>query len=141
LRRVRKDLVKALALIGRKDDDLSLLFVGSRRMKYLNTRYRGIPRETDVLSFPMETEGTTPWTTALGPQMGRSSLLGDIVISVPRTIDQARDFGTSFHEELLRLLIHGLLHLIGYEHERDRRRRLRMEKKEKELLHALEKMD
>ncbi len=141
LRRVRRDLAKALALTGHRDDELSLLFVGSRRMKHLNSRYRGIPKETDVLSFPMAAEEPVPFAAVLSPQTGLPPLLGDIVISVPRTIEQARAHGSSFHEELLRLLIHGLLHLIGYDHETDRRRRLRMEKKEKELLHALAEMD
>jgi probable rRNA maturation factor len=67
-------------------------------------------------------------------------VLGDIVISIPRTVEQAAEYGFAFREELLRLLIHGLLHLAGYDHEKDRQR-LKMEKKERELLHALQGMD
>ena len=124
----------ALLLLGQEEAELSVLFVGSRKMKTLNTHYRGIAKETDVLSFAM-TEGQ-----AFLPGASRSLILGDIVISIPRTIAQAQDYGASFYEELLRLLIHGLLHLLGYDHEKSRYQRVRMEKKEKELLHALARL-
>lgn len=77
-------------------------------MRSLNRRYRGIDRTTDVLSFPL-----------LGPDDPRKAtdLLGDIVISVPRAAVQANQAGHSLREELDRLAIHGLLHLLGYDHE------------------------
>lgn len=142
LRRVRKDLTAALSLLGRGETELSILFVGSARMKRLNTVYRGIPKETDVLSFPM-TEGTS--YRSHGPQTGsgrvQPSVLGDIVISVPKTLRQSREYGTTFHDELRRLLIHGLLHLLGFDHEKSRYRKGKMEKKEKEVLHAVARLD
>ena len=141
LRKVRKDLAKALVLLGHGDAELSLLFVGSRTMKHLNSTYRGIPKETDVLSFPMADEEVAPFALPHTSPSEPSLMLGDIVISVPRTTEQAKDYGTSFHEELLRLLIHGLLHLIGHDHEAGKRPRLKMENKEKELFHALQRMD
>lgn len=140
LRRVRKDLAVALSLLGREEAELSILFVGSAKMKQLNLRYRGNPKETDVLSFPMEDAQSslqhpanrTHHTSSLMP-----TLLGDIVISVPKTVEQARAYGTAFSEELLRLLIHGLLHLLGYDHEKTRYQKMRMEKKEKEIFDAI----
>jgi probable rRNA maturation factor len=85
-------------------------------------------RPTDVLSFPMnEGESEAP-----------AGLLGDIVICVPRALAQSREYGVPFYEELLRLLVHGLLHLLGYDHERGAHQKRKMEKKERELLNALQ---
>ena len=131
------------AVIGLAGAELSILFVGSAKMKSLNSGYRGIPRETDVLSFPMNvkpTQGATARPVPLAP-CPLPILLGDIVISVPRAARQAKAFGVTFHEEVRRLLVHGLLHLTGYDHEAGRYQKARMEKKEKELLNALAEMD
>ncbi|MDP2158177.1 MAG: rRNA maturation RNase YbeY [Nitrospirota bacterium] len=141
MRRVRKDLATALALLGREEAELSILFVGSCRMKTLNSQYRGIPKETDVLSFPMENvQSFLPDSSRLTPHSSRSLVLGDIVISIPKTIEQARAYSAPFYEELLRLLIHGLLHLLGYDHEKSRYQKVRMESKEKEILHAVTRL-
>ena len=64
-------------------------------------------------------------------------LLGDIVICVPKALLQAKEERITFHRETLRLLVHGLLHLIGYDHEINAYQRRKMENKEKELLDAL----
>ena len=136
-------MAAALSLLGREEAELSILFVGSAKMKQLNRHYRGNPKETDVLSFPMEdaraslhhTSHPTHHTSFSVPP-----LLGDIVISVPKTAEQARAYGTAFSVELLRLLIHGLLHLLGYDHEKTGYEKMRMEKKEKEILHAVSRM-
>ncbi len=87
----------------------------------LNRRYRGIDRATDVLSFPMEDD----------------YLLGDIIISLDRVDAQAERYGVSREEELSRLFIHGLLHLLGYDHVRGGAQARRMKKKEEELLATL----
>lgn len=96
-------------------------------MIQLNAQYRGIRKDTDVLSFPLMPAGF-------------HQALGDIVISVPRALQQARAYNVPFHEELLRLLAHGLLHLIGYDHELNAYQRNKMLKKEKELLDAITKV-
>jgi len=124
---LEKDLAKALLLLHLQTSELSVLFVNSRRMRLLNARYRGIPKDTDVLSFPLRDEGMRH-----GPV-----LLGDIVISVPKALKQSMEFKVPFYEELLRLLVHGLLHLTGYDHETGTYQKKRMEKKEMELLNAL----
>lgn len=127
---MERDLTKALLHLHLHASELSVLFVSSRRMKLLNTKYRGICKDTDVLSFPLRDKGLQ-----YGPVM-----LGDIVISVPKALQQAKEFKVTFYEELLRLLIHGLLHLTGYDHEINAYQKKKMENKEKELFDAVTKM-
>jgi rRNA maturation RNase YbeY len=90
----------------------------------LNRRYRGKDKPTDVLSFPL--------TDELYPE-----LLGDVVISVDTATRQARRRGHSLREELQILLIHGILHLLGYDHEVSRSEAIRMHRKERETLRLL----
>jgi rRNA maturation RNase YbeY len=130
LKWLAKGLAEALLQLRLHRTELSVLFVNSRRMKVLNSRYRGIPKDTDVLSFPLRDEGLHH-----GPVM-----LGDIVISVPRALQQAKEFKVPFYDELLRLLVHGLLHLIGYDHEVNAYQKKKMERKEQELFDAVKKM-
>ena len=127
---MEKDLSKALLHLQLESSELSVLFVNSRRMKLINTLYRGIEKDTDVLSFPLMDEHLHQ-----GPL-----ILGDIVISVPRALKQAEEFKVRFYDELLRLLIHGLLHLTGYDHEINAYQKRKMEKKERELFNALKTM-
>ena len=87
---------------GEKSGEVSVTFVSNDEMKALNHQYRGKDEPTDVLSFPMD-EDDLP-------------MLGDIVISVVRAKEQAVEFGHSFERELGFLLVHGFLHLIGYDH-------------------------
>ncbi|MBS1114316.1 MAG: putative rRNA maturation factor [Nitrospirae bacterium] len=127
---MEKDLTKVLLHLHLQRSELSVLFVNSRRMKILNTRYRRVPKDTDVLSFPLRGEDLYH-----DPVM-----LGDIVISAPKALQQSKEFQIPFHDELLRLLVHGLLHLIGYDHERNTYQKKKMEKKERELLDAIKKV-
>jgi len=92
--------------------EVSVLFCGDRRMRSLNRRYRRIDRSTDVLSFPAD-PGVEP-----GDVRSRSTL-GDIVISIPYAARQARRRGQPVSREVDRLLVHGFLHLLGYDHETD----------------------
>lgn len=107
--------------------NLSLLLVGDRSMRRLNRRYRRKDRTTDVLAFP-----------ALQPS-SRSVpvLLGDVVISLPQAERQARQAGHPLDRELTVLVIHGLLHLLGYDHERSRREARRMARREALVLSRL----
>ncbi|HKD11416.1 MAG TPA: rRNA maturation RNase YbeY [Thermoanaerobaculia bacterium] len=82
--------------------EVSVLFCGDVRMRSLNRRYRRKDRSTDVLSFP-----------------GAGLALGDIVISVPYASREARRRGATTRREIDRLLLHGYLHLLGYDHETD----------------------
>ena len=83
--------------------EVSVLFCGDSRMRRLNRRYRGQDSPTDVLSFPA----------------GDGHLLGDIVVSVPYASRQARRHKEPVSREVDRLLLHGFLHLMGYDHETD----------------------
>jgi rRNA maturation RNase YbeY len=86
----------------------------------LNRQYRTKDKPTDVLSFPL--------ADALQP-----SLLGDVVISIETAARQAQRRGHSLGEELQTLLIHGVLHLLGYDHEVSRSEAIRMHRKEREV--------
>jgi len=90
-------------------------------MRALNRRYRGIDHATDVLSFSQR-EGQFSDL--------RPDILGDIVISVPTAVRQARERNHSLGREIERLLVHGLLHLLGYDHERGPTEARRMRRKE-----------
>jgi probable rRNA maturation factor len=131
LKRIKKDLSTALHLLGLDTAELSVLFVNDNRMKCLNARYRGIDKATDVLSFPMAGDDFS----------SEPFLLGDIVISVSMALTQSNDYRVPFYDELRRLMIHGLLHLAGFDHEGNASRKREMEKKEGELLNALKTMD
>ncbi|HKA53396.1 MAG TPA: rRNA maturation RNase YbeY [Candidatus Binatia bacterium] len=100
--------------------ELSLALVTDPEIHALNHRYRGKDKPTDVLSFPL--------ADALQP-----SLLGDVVISIETAARQARRRGHSLREELQTLLIHGILHLLGYDHEVSRSEAARMRRKEREV--------
>ena len=128
LRKIRKELRRTLQLLGYRKAELSVLFVGPVRMRTLNRTYRGIDRATDVLSFSLSEGQAHP-----DPE----GVLGDIVVCVAVAERQAREIGHSFEEEIRRLLIHGLLHLIGYDHEGGKEEKRRMEKKEGELWDAV----
>jgi probable rRNA maturation factor len=99
----------------------------------LNRQHRGIDRTTDVLSFP-QTSGPIRCGSR---NINEASVLGDIVINLHKTDRQAKEYGTTFNEELKRLLIHGLVHLLGYDHETGGPQEKRMLAKEKELAEAI----
>ncbi|MBI5816744.1 MAG: rRNA maturation RNase YbeY [Nitrospinae bacterium] len=110
--------------------ELSVLVTGDKEMWGLNLRYRGKDKPTDVLSFS-QTEG----------EFGdiEPGVLGDVVISVDTAQRQADEKGHSLQREMDILLIHGILHLAGYDHEKGRSEAAKMKAKEKQLLAALEK--
>jgi probable rRNA maturation factor len=103
--RVRRILASAARAAGGGGRDVSVFFCGDRRMARLNRRWRRENRSTDVLSFPVAERG--------------ARFLGDIVISVPYATRRARQRGDSPAREMDRLLVHGYLHLLGYDHETD----------------------
>jgi probable rRNA maturation factor len=97
-----------------KNEAVTLILCSDYMIRKLNRRYRKIDRATDVLSFPF----------------GDPDLLGEIYISLQRAKVQAKRYGLTYDEELKRLLIHGLLHLIGYDHHK---------KSDKEAMEAKER--
>ncbi|MBI5187767.1 MAG: rRNA maturation RNase YbeY [Nitrospirae bacterium] len=150
--RIRKYIGKALQFLGLQKAELSILLVNDRRMKILNYQYRGVNRTTDVLSFPQVELRVKSLefgvkkklqVTKLKSRTKNSGLktpnfiLGDIVISMPLAQRQAAEHGLTLDEELRWLLIHGLLHLIGYDHEKSRYHKNKMRLKERGMLDAL----
>ena len=101
---------KALQAIGRGNQTATIAFVSDRRMRELNRSFRGIGKTTDVLSFPAG-EDESEQTATIN--------LGDIAISVERAESQAAEYGLKFDSEIAQLILHGLLHLCGYDHEAD----------------------
>ncbi len=91
--------------------ELTVAVTGDQVVRELNRRHRGVDRSTDVLAFPNETVG--PFVDA--PGFGR--YLGDVIISLPQAESQAVSAGNDFSAELQLLVIHGVLHLLGYDHQ------------------------
>lgn len=98
----------------------SILFVDDATIKKINLENRGIDRVTDVISFALE-DGEEPFLSY--------RVLGDIYISIPKMKEQAKEYGHSEKRELSFLVVHGLLHLLGYDH---------MEKEEEEIMFSLQ---
>lgn len=96
------------------DPEVSLLLIDDARMAALNAQYRGVDGTTDVLSFAMLENANGEVKV---PEPGEEFLLGDIVISVPRAQMQAQNAGHSLAHEMVFLAVHGVLHLLGYDHE------------------------
>ncbi len=94
---------RALSVIGKNESSATIAFVSDKHIRELNRQFRGIDKATDVLSFPAEEE----------------SNLGDVAVSVETAVVQAKENGLSFENEIAQLILHGLLHLSGYDHETD----------------------
>src|SRR5262249_14459763 len=118
---------RLLAALRLPDAELSLLLVSDAVMRRLNRDWRGAGRPTDVLSF----------AHAEGPGGARAGLLGDVVISVDTARRQAAERAAPLGAELDRLLIHGVLHLLGYDHERSAAEARRMQRRERMLARRL----
>lgn len=97
---------------GFQDEDFSLSFVSEETIAELNKEYRDIDGATDVLTFTNDDDTEEDFIVPEGFKE-----LGDIFICVNKVKENAKNFNVSFNEELLRLIIHGYLHLIGYDHE------------------------
>jgi len=104
-----------------QNPEVSILLLDDREMRELNRQYRRKDRPTDVLSFPMSDDTC---------ENVQPDLLGDIVISVETALKQAEERKHSLYRELCWLLIHGTLHLLGYDHETSSMDEKKMRKKE-----------
>lgn len=91
--------------------EISVTFVDNGQIKELNTQYRDKPIETDVLSFPMGSDGKYDTDPNTGAQ-----ILGDVVISMEKALEQSELYGHSFQREVGYLTAHSVLHLLGYDH-------------------------
>lgn len=127
---VEKTALAALAGEGYTDDvEVSVVFVNNEYIHQLNREYRGVDAPTDVLSFALE-EGEPM------PDVGEEKILGDVVISLEKATDQAGEYGHSFLREVAYLTTHGVLHLVGYDHQTDEEKNI-MRQKEEAVLESL----
>lgn len=128
LKTVRMKAKAILNALGLNDEELSILFVDDPQIAELNQAYRNKTGPTNVLSFAMR-EG----------EFGHvSPMLGDVVISADTARREADQAGITFDERLSQLLVHGILHLVDYDHERSEEAARLMEEKSMELLSLIE---
>jgi len=111
--------------------EVSLVFTDSEVVQKLNRDYRGMDEPTDVLAFYMLPQKEADSSFALPPD--GVTRLGEVIISYPQTAEQAKEQGHSVDKELTLLIIHGILHLLGYDHEQPEEE-VKMRAREKELL-------
>ena len=123
---VRSAVAKILELLSLNDKEVSLYFCENVKICELNKTYRNKDYPTDVLSF----------------ESGEDTFLGDIAISVEKAEEQKKEFDSpTLDHEILRLIIHGILHLIGYDHEISEEKACIMRNKEDELISEVEKLN
>jgi len=126
-----KAIEKAIETVLDSEDrqgyfEISVSFVTNDEIKILNRDYRNVDLETDVLSFPMDED-----------EFDGIIILGDIVLSTQRIIEQANDFEHSLEREMLYLTVHSMLHLLGYDHMNSEEKE-EMRSKEKEIMKRLQ---
>ena len=115
------------------DAEVSVTFCDNEYIKDLNNEFRGIDRATDVLSFPIYDGGEFDEA-----ECATGAVLGDIVISVERAKEQAKELGNTFMREIAFLVIHSTLHLLGYDHERSHEDDEEQCRRQKEIVSAIE---
>ena len=125
--RVARSARRLLRALHRERGELSVLLVSDGEMRRLNRRWRGRDRPTDVLAFAQ----------AEGPGGAPDGVLGDVVISIDTARRQAAERGETVGREADRLLVHGVLHLLGYDHERSTAEARRMQRRERALARLL----
>ncbi|EOD01877.1 rRNA maturation RNase YbeY [Caldisalinibacter kiritimatiensis] len=106
--------------------EISISFVDNKEIKRLNGIYRGKDKPTDVLSFPMEDDDDTN-------NFEEKILLGDIVISAEKAMEQSKEYGHSFIREVAYLTAHSMFHLMGYDHMTEKEKQI-MRQKEKDIM-------
>lgn len=132
--RLRRLAARVLGELGESRSDLGISLVGDGHMRRLNRNYRGKNRTTDVLAFAMR-DAQIP-----SIRQPNQRPLGDIVVSIPTAIGQARSSRRSVDEEIVGLIVHGVLHLCGYDHERSEAEARRMQRRERWLRRKLGKL-
>ncbi len=120
LKKLVKNVFSQLTLPNKTE--ICITFIDDPEMRKLNNNYRSIDRTTDVLSFPQDNE-----------------FLGDLVISYPTAVKNSKRYKTTIKKELQRLVIHGILHLLGFDHKKKKERDI-MRAKEKELFGFISKL-
>ena len=130
---IRKACIATLKLDGFEDSaEVNVTLVNDQMIREMNKQYRNKDAETDVLSFPMGENGVYDVNHETG-----AKILGDIVISVPKAMEQAKTYGHSLEREVGYLTAHSMLHLLGYDHEDGGLARVRMREKEEYVMREL----
>lgn len=126
LKRIRRAAERILSVLEYPDSELSVVIVGDRSIRRLNRQFLGRDKATNVISFAMQE----------GPFAGvNPEVLGDVVISAVTCAREAEEGGIAFSSRLHFLLLHGILHLAGYDHERSGEAEAkRMENKERQIV-------
>lgn len=123
---LEKVIKECLILEGKSlNYEISLSFVDNEEIKELNREYRNVDKETDVLSFPLEEDFSVP-----------TPLLGDIIISAEKALEQSREYAHSLLREIAYLTAHSMFHLLGYDHMEEDEKKI-MRDKEKEVMKRL----
>ena len=114
---------------------ISITLTNPENIKRINNQFRGINKETDVLSFPMFEKEELD-AIIKNNKFNLVDILGDVVISIQKVEEQAKEYGHSFERELAYMLVHGFYHLMGYDHMIDMDK-LKMREKEEIVLNKL----
>ena len=112
--------------------EISVTIVDNNDIHELNLKHRNIDRPTDVLSFPLGVDGVYDINNDTGAQM-----LGDIVISIEKAMEQAELYGHSLDREIAFLTVHSMLHLLGYDHVNSEDEELDMRRRQREILESM----
>jgi probable rRNA maturation factor len=134
LKSIVKQVLDEENIEGRVSVDL--LITDDRQIHKMNRQYRGIDRPTDVLSFALNEKGADAHDIEFPVEQGGVNNLGEIIISYPRVIEQAGEHNVAVEDELTLLITHGMLHLLGYNHEEDADSR-KMRRREKSIIAAI----
>ena len=130
---IRRCCHAVLQLEGFPDPaEISVSFVDNDQIQEMNRQYRNKDSATDVLSFPMGENGQYDINHETG-----AKILGDIVLSMPKAVEQAQTYGHSLEREVGYLTAHSMLHLLGYDHENGGLDRVRMREKEETVMQEL----
>lgn len=112
--------------------EVNIVLVDNQMIKEINKKHRNKDSETDVLSFPMGKDGKYE----INPETG-AQILGDIIVSMEKVVSQCESFGHSMQREVAYLVAHGLLHILGYDHEKGQIEKVRMREKEEKVMELL----
>ena len=130
---VRRAVEETLAYENIEDDcEVSVTFCDNEEIRELNRRFRNIDRATDVLSFPLfDDDGMDAHVEEL------DCMLGDVVLSLERALEQAVEYGHTFEREVAFLTVHSVLHLLGYDHETSEEDETDMRRRQTEIMERM----
>jgi rRNA maturation RNase YbeY len=126
---INKKIEMVMNNLGCLNQEVSILLTTDADIRKLNKQFRSIDQPTDVLSFPQNADEDPPIPGEI--------ILGDIAVSLDTAQAQAKEHGLTFEEEIILLLIHGILHLLGYDHEISEQEEEKMRSKTRELFNLV----